>query len=205
MKREIEFLRRLYGKQPYSLSSEAVANPPDNDNLDNGGGSDSDKPWKASYEEWLRSEIELARAEVSRDFEEFTSEQLREYEAELESELMLEIERLDGEYSSREATLDQESEEILDELIELNSQLTEDFTEFESLSRINAHLNDRLIQLSTFLIEFNSMSKDKQERMIINYSIVSLKKETGNFLIDNIEKTLFKYFFDILKNPDVCE
>lgn len=140
------------------------------------------------YEEeemrWVREEIAAARAEAEREYEEFTTEQLNAYECELESELMGELERLENELWPATNGEPDESDEILDELIELNAQLAEDFAEFESLMRINAELNDRLIQLSSSLIEFNSMSKDKQERMIVNYSIVSLRKENGlNFYL----------------------
>jgi hypothetical protein len=140
------------------------------------------------YEEeemrWVREEIAAARAEAEREYEEFTTEQLNAYECELESELMGELERIENELWPATNGEPDESDEILDELIELNAQLAEDFAEFESLMRINAELNDRLIQLSSSLIEFNSMSKDKQERMIVNYSIVSLRKENGlNFYL----------------------
>lgn len=136
---------------------------------------EEDDEWK-----WMREELAAAREATARDYAEFTSEQLCAYESELERELMDELERLEGEYWSREDTLGRESDALLDELVELNAQLGDDLAEFEEQTRINAQLNARLIQLSSSLIEFNSMSKETQERMVINYSIVCLNKENGD-------------------------
>lgn len=176
IRREIKFLRRLYTETSISSPFPSVST----NNLDEE--SSAQMSFEDGSEKWMQDELELARADVSREYEEFSNEQLRDHEAKLEDELMLELERLEGEYSKREAALEHESDEILDELIELNAQLADDFSEFESLTRINSELNDRLIHLSSCLIEFNSMSKEKQERMMVNYSIVSLKKENGNLL-----------------------
>lgn len=133
--------------------------------------------------DWIRDELSKARQDIETDYAEYVNEQLGEYELELEGELLDELDRLSSELSDRENTIGRDADTILEELVQLNEQLAQDLDEFETQARINAQLNERLLQLSTSLIEFNSLSQDKQERMIINFSIVSLKKENGMYAI----------------------
>ncbi len=54
---------------------------------------------------------------------------------------------------------DSESNLILDELIEMNGQLSDSIAEYESLNKTNYELNSRLIELSDKLCSFSQMNK----------------------------------------------
>lgn len=134
--------------------------------------------------QWYKGELDEIKADLVAEFDEFNSHQLKSYETALQDELMSLLEKLDEDYVLESAKLEDESNEILDELIDLNGQLIEDFKEYETLTKINSDLNDRLLSLSSYLIEFNSLEKESQERRILAYSVNSLRAQNKQLKLD---------------------
>jgi hypothetical protein len=123
------------------------------------------------------NEIEAIKKELREEFEEFNQQQLDEYEDYLAAEFHDACEIAEIEYNQRAEEIENESNLVLDELIDMNKDLEESVTEYEGLYKINFELNERLIKLSDSLCSFSRMDADRQEQLIANYTNKSLERE----------------------------
>ena len=86
---------------------------------------------------------------------------------------------MDAEFNSAADLFDLESNEIIDELIELNGQLSDDFVEYESLQRINYELNTRLVDISSNLTAYSSLSEEEKDLVVVKYTNRSLQTQVA--------------------------
>ena len=89
---------------------------------------------------------------------------------------MLELDTLESAYNEQADLIDQESEMLLADLAQLNSESEANLFEYEHLRSENDRLNERLIALSTCLCSFSDMSPSQQDALITNYSNLSIKR-----------------------------
>ena len=156
LKKEIEFYRKL--KEENKMNN--VIDSRQNSNHSNSN-----------------NEIEKIKKELREEFEEFNQQQLDEYEDYLVAEFHDECEIAEIEYNQQAEAIENESNLVLDELIDLNKDLEESVTEYEGLYKINFELNERLIKLSDNLCSFSRMDADHQEQLIASYTNKSLERK----------------------------
>ena len=85
----------------------------------------------------------------------------------------------EAEFNKEADKFEAESDQILGELSELNQQLIESVVEYESLSRTNQVLTERLIQLSNSMCSFSQLSPADQDCLILNFSVKNLEREVS--------------------------
>lgn len=134
-----------------------------------------------SYQDvWIQYELDKLKKEICEEFEKATYEDLECYENSLKENFMIQVDKIQLEYEELADKFEIESNEILNDLAELNRCLAEDFVEYEQLREQNNILNQRLLQLSSNLCSFNSLEKDKQDKLLLNYSIKNLSRQIEN-------------------------
>ncbi len=130
--------------------------------------------------EWLKAEMSQIKKETNLDYDTFNKEIINEYEEYLEKDLLEQIDLDEIEYNKEADEFEAESDLILNDLSELNKELSESVTEYEQLSETNQKLNDRLIQLSTNICSYSDLSPEEQDKLILNYSVKSLERQIEN-------------------------
>lgn len=130
-----------------------------------------------SNELWYENELDLVRREIRDEFQTTLEEDLEVYEKSLQEKLFSDLDDLQNEYDKECEKLDAESSSLLNELAELNENLSADFQEYQKLRQENTELNNRLIELSNKLFEFNSMDKPQQDKLILNYTVKNIGKD----------------------------
>lgn len=168
--------------------------------------------------EWLMNELKEAKKGIEAEYADFANEQLEFYEEELKNELMDEIDTMDDQLNKDAELFDTESNQIIDELIELNGQLADDLVEYEKVQLINLQLNTRLVEISSNLTAYTSMSDEQKEFVILKYSnrtleselatlrtqIKDMKKELASIKEKHVEKSAACYVKNssIIQQPD---
>ena len=184
LKKEIEFYNKLKAAKFYKVNNKE----------------------KQDDESWYKKELDNCNKEINYEFEQFNRQTNNAYEDYLAKSTLQEIEILEEEYNEESLRIEKESDEILNELSDLNTELNFSVEEYSSLLETNQQLTDRLNLLSTQLGSFGQLSKPLQDRLILNYSIRSYEREINKKKIEvkNFKQEL-NVFKDVLVKRDIDE
>ncbi|RNA13021.1 hypothetical protein BpHYR1_031699 [Brachionus plicatilis] len=130
-----------------------------------------------SGQTWYANELDLLKREIRQEFENGLKQELDQFEQCLQHKALTQIDNIQQDYDKEYERVEAESTALLNELCQLNEQLCHDFDQYQQLRAENSQLNNRMIELSTKLIDFNQMDQSLQDKMILNYSVKCLAKD----------------------------